>query len=95
MHTAVQPVSLPLPLAFLRDTEPGAIYAFTTKDNLLQGLAACQREVVAGTEWMDEKRVLTIKLATGHRIAFTAVGNQLTMRCGCGGGGPIGTVRMW
>jgi non-specific serine/threonine protein kinase len=80
------PQSTPLPplLALLSDTQPGAIYALTTKDNLLQGLAACQRETVASAEWRDKQGALTIKLAAGQRIAITSTDKHLLIRCSCG-----------
>lgn len=75
--------ALPPPLALLRDTPAGAIYALTAKNELFQGLGACQHKAVAGAEWGDDQQVLILKLAAGPRVTFTAAGPHLLTQCSC------------
>jgi len=75
--------ALPPPLALLRDTPAGAIYALAAKNELLEGVEACQHRAVAGAEWRDDRRVLTLELAAGPQVSFSATGPQLQIECSC------------
>jgi non-specific serine/threonine protein kinase len=80
---STQPTALPPPLALLHDTPSGAIYGLTTKNILFAGLGACRQGAVAGAEWSADRRVLSLKLQSGHRISFTASEKRLLTECNC------------
>ena len=80
---STQPTALPPPLALLRDTPSGAIYGLTTKNILFTGLGACKQGAVAGAEWSDDRRVLSLTLQSGQRISFTASEQRLLTECNC------------
>jgi hypothetical protein len=79
---------LPPPLALLRDTPAGAIYALAAKNELLEGVDRCRQGAIGGAEWSDYRRVLTLRLQSGRRITFAADGPRLRIECSCGKGSP-------
>jgi non-specific serine/threonine protein kinase len=84
MHPdSTQTTALPPPLALLRDTPSAEIYGLTTKNILFTGLGACRQGAVAGAEWSDDRRVLSLTLQSGHRISFTASEKRLLTECNC------------
>ncbi|KAF0220831.1 MAG: non-specific serine/threonine protein [Geobacteraceae bacterium] len=75
--------ALPPPLAILRDTPAGAVYALASKNHLLEGIAACQRYFVTDAEWLDGRNAFVLDLQARHRVTFAAAGSQLTTECTC------------
>ncbi len=75
--------TLPPPLALLRDTPAGAIFALAAKDALLEGVAACTQRTVADAEWRNGQRTLVLTLERGPSVTFTAAGQHLACACSC------------
>jgi superfamily II DNA or RNA helicase len=78
-----QLIALPPPLALLRNTPAGAIYGLTNKKILFKGLDDCLHGSFTGTEWHDERRILTLKMESGPQISFTAAEERLLTECSC------------